>query len=159
MKSVLRIRYLLPLTIFIVGSGWLYLLGKQAWDEVHAQQWHAKVPELPDEPAQLPVATVLPSLVATRDRPLFWETRKPQPLASAGAVVVEPPRLLGVVLEPGQTGWVVLSQGAPPQRRVHRLRVGQSAGGYTVKAISVREVELTGPNGSITLRPPRLANP
>lgn len=158
--NALRLHQLLPLAVLVLGSLWIVYSGREIWAALQALQWPAKPPELPGQP--VPPAPLAPAatLTATRDRPLFWEGRRPPLPAGGGATAsVEQPQLMGIVMESGQVTWVVLSQGTPPQRLVSRLKVGQAIGGYTVKSARANEVVLLGPTGEIQLRPPRLATP
>lgn len=159
-SDTFRLHQLLPLALLVLASFWIVQSGRDIWASLQALQWPAKTPELPGEPVQPAPLSSAVSLAATRDRPLFWEGRRPPPPVGAGtAASAEQPRLLGLVMESGQVSWVVLSQGTPPQRKVFRLKVGQAIGGYTVKAARPDEVVLLGPAGEIPLRPPRLATP
>lgn len=160
LSSTLRLHQLLPLALLVMGGVWLYQCGNQMWNGLLALQWPAKPPELPTEPVPPSPLAVTVTLTATRDRPLFWDGRRPPPpTGGAGNALAEQPRLLGIVMESGQSNWAVLSQGVPPQRRVFRLKVGQAVGGYTVKSVRAGEVELVGPAGAVQLRPPRVNAP
>lgn len=159
MRGNVSLRLHQVLLLVLLGAGGMGLY--HAWNigvqrlAAMSTHWVPLPPALPDVPgAQVP-PPVPAALAVTRNRPLFWEKRQPPPPPAPKGPAVEPPRLLGVVIPTGAPALVMLAQGTPPQQRVYRVRAGQTVGAFTVKSISAKGVELTGPSGPLTLSMPR----
>ncbi|MFC7407860.1 MULTISPECIES: hypothetical protein [Hydrogenophaga] len=153
----IRPHHLLLLALLAAGSFGLYYawtIGLQRLQAIPTF-WVPLAPALPDVPAAQTPPPVPAALAVTRNRPLFWDKRQPPPPPAAKGPPVEPPRLLGVISPSGAPALVMLAQGNPPQQRVFRVRAGQTVGAFTVKSITPQGVELTGPNGPLSLSMPR----
>lgn len=117
-----------------------------------AARWHP-APPVPTPPAPDRTQEWAATALA---RPLFSPDRRPVPeprmaAAAGGSGGGDLPRLTGVLVGPsGQTAiFAAASEGAKPIV----VRVGDSLGGFQVKAILAGEVTLMGPEGEQILRP------
>lgn len=154
MSGVLKWHHAVLLLLLAVGSAGLYHVVVLGVARLESLSWEPKVPDLPGAPQPMGALQTVPALAITRERPLFWETRRvPQP--KVVVPVVEPPRLIGVIIQPDGGNIALLAQGVGAQRRVTRLRAGQSLNGFTIQTISKSGVELSGPSGAQTLSLPR----
>lgn len=110
--------------------------------------WKTLPPEIPALPNfdALPLATTNQSL----ERPLFWESRRPQaPQASAPTRVAAPVpmELLGIVSEGTQRVALLRpTQGTLPLL-VHRMHQGESYNGMIIQRVDADSVTLSGSNG------------
>ncbi len=82
-------------------------------------------------------------------RPLFSRWRGPMTRAVSGP---SQPRLAGIIVGPGGARAIFAGDGSA---RGTVAAVGQQAGDWKVLAISADTVQVTGPNGTHTLRPSR----
>lgn len=147
------------LALIATGAYGLYHAGNRAWQRIATLQWSPRPPQLPDEPAPLPRPPDVSTLAATRDRPLFWPSRRPPPPPKAADPVAEPPRLLGVATAGDGRAVALLAFGTPPAAKVRRLAAGQAWEGYTVRSVNPQGVELEGPSGTLILTMPRRVQP
>ncbi|MFO0157760.1 MAG: hypothetical protein ACK51V_01825 [bacterium] len=137
MKSLLNHRGLLLLNLLalLCGLGWAAVVLRDAWqpDGVASEPRVAATVQ----PIAMPEAAV-GTLTA---RPLFNPRRRPPAVvaSSAGAELVPPPVLVGVVGELGRPG--VLLQNAAGGRS-GLLRPQQSFAGWTVVSVRPRQVRL-----------------
>lgn len=108
-------------------------------------------------------STTLDQLAATRDRPVFSQSRRPPPLADAptssptqpSAGPGAPPFLLvGTVVGEREKIAVVQETGS---QKVLRLPLGASASGWSVAEVALRSVKLTRGPQSVTLELPKPA--
>lgn len=105
-------------------------------------------------------STPMESLSATRDRPVFSQTRRPPPLAEAPAqpgnvfaAAAPPPfSLIGTVVGDKDSFAVLMDTSS---HNVLRLPVGESANGWRVAEIAARAVTLTRGPESVTLELPK----
>lgn len=146
-------RHNLILTSLIVISG----LGLTYWWIIHLQtlsslNWEALSPEVP-------VLTPLGNTYLTTDsqaieRPLFWESRRP--LAASAPQTDSKSNnsmeLLGIVSVGGERVVLIRQLQAPSSQSVHRLHIGESHNGMTLKSISNDRVTFEGASGSKTLQ-------
>ena len=110
-----------------------------------------------------PVAAIpLASLSATRERPLFSPSRRPPPVAAdasaveAAAPQLSPsprPSLLGTVIGPSDRIAVIAHGAEPPVS----LRVGETARGWTLRAVGPRSATFEGSGRTLTLGLPSAA--
>lgn len=155
---VIRWYHVVLLASIAAGTYGLYYAGALAWQRITALHWTPRPPQLPAEPAPPPPQPNVAALAATRERPLFWPTRRPPPQPKSAAPASEPPRLLGVATTVDGRAVALLAMGSPPQR-TKRLAAGQGWEGYTVRTITPQGVELEGPGGVTTLQMPRRVQP
>ncbi len=99
-------------------------------------------------------------LTTILDRPLFSATRRPPPHNDGPATdsSFDDTRLAGIVTEPGHRFAIFAPTGAQPLL----VSEGDTVSGWRVESINPREVSLSGPGGTKTLRPkidPNLAPP
>jgi len=145
----LQLHNLILLTLLLISG-----LGLAAWwsaqlHPLNNLNWKVIPPEMPVLPNfdTTPLAAGNQSL----ERPLFWESRRPQAsqtnaaLSSAAAVPME---LLGIVSEGDQRVALLRPlQGTPPLL-VRRLHQGESYNGMTIQRIDNDRVTLDGANGT-----------
>lgn len=108
-------------------------------------------------------STPLDTIAATRERPLFTQSRRPPPLAEAPPVNDSAPNpgpgappfsLVGTVVGDREKLAVMLETGS---QNVLRLPLGASASGWRVSDVAVRSVTLTRGPQSVTLELPKPA--
>jgi len=108
-------------------------------------------------------STPLDTIAATRDRPLFTQSRRPPPLAEAQPANDSAPSLgpgappfslVGTVVGDHEKFAVVLEAGS---QNVLRLPLGASASGWRVAEVAARSVTLTRGPQSVTLELPKPA--
>jgi len=142
---------LLGLGVLLTGIIALELMGKGADDG--AMIANTQLPATPT----LAAAALLPrsDRPALMDgilaRPLFATTRRPAiRLAGPAAAPVNLPRLTGILIN-GRSRSVIFA--APHGGRPVVAQEGAQIGPYTVQSIEARQVTLSGPDGTQTLRP------
>lgn len=154
MSGVFKWHHAVLLLLLAAGGAEMYQVVSLGLARLESLSWAPKLPDLPGAPQPMSALQAVPALAVTRERPLFWEARRaPQP--KAVVPVVEPPRLIGVIIQPNGGNIALLAQGVGAQRRVTRLRTGQSLNGFTLQTISKSGVELSGTSGVQTLSLPR----
>lgn len=132
-----------------VLAGSLFLLLAVSWllPGPAAAPWHV--------PAAMPAATADAAAVSVSQwgdtalaRPLFNPGRRPldQPGAMADGSL---PRLSAIIISGGTSAAVFAGDGQKPQV----VSAGGAIGGYVLKRITADHVELTGPDGTLTLHP------
>ncbi|HMN72269.1 MAG TPA: hypothetical protein PKA55_10435 [Rhodoblastus sp.] len=103
----------------------------------------------------------LDQLAATRDRPVFTQSRRPPPLAAApegpqtvvvGDSAPPPFALVGTVVGESEKFAVLLESGS---QTVLRLPLGASASGWNVAEVAPRSIKLTRGGHSVTLELPK----
>ena len=99
-------------------------------------------------------ARVDEQLTTARDRPLFSATRRP-PQQAEGDTSELTARLTGIVVEPDRR----LAIFAVPDAKPLELTEGEMLSGWHIDSIAPREVSLSGPTGTKTLRPRSDTNP
>ncbi|MEI2736763.1 MAG: hypothetical protein V9G24_19630 [Rhodoblastus sp.] len=108
-------------------------------------------------------STPLETIAATRDRPLFTQSRRPPPLAEARPASDATPilgpgappfSLVGTVVGDREKFAVMLETGS---QNVLRLPLGASASGWRVAEVAARSVTLTRGPQSVTLELPKPA--
>lgn len=105
----------------------------------------------------------LDAITATRERPIFTQSRRPPPLAMAqpmaenapAAVLSAPPfSLIGTLVGDREKIALVLDNGS---QTVLRLPIGGSASGWSVADVAARSVTLTRGPERVTLELPKPA--
>lgn len=123
------------------------------------------VAEAPRARATPSSAIPLDSLRATRERPLFSETRRPPVVANAEPIrAIEPPpepepeepeapglTLIGTVVGAEETVAVFLNS---MERQVVRLRVGEAESGWTLRSVARKTTTLEKASREVTLSLP-----
>lgn len=108
-------------------------------------------------------STPLDAIAATRERPIFTQSRRPPPLAEAPPMAeaaaapglgAPPFSLVGTLVGDGEKVALVLDAGS---QKVLRLPVGGSASGWSVADVAPRSITLTRGPERVTLELPKPA--
>jgi len=145
----LQLHNLILLSLLIISG-----LGLAAWwsaqlQPLHSLNWKTISPEIPT----LPNFDTHPPAAGNQslERPLFWESRRPQAPQTTVAPPIAAPvpmELLGIVTEGDQRVALLRPlQGTPPLL-VRRLHQGENYNGMTLQRIDNDRVTLDGANGS-----------
>lgn len=153
------LRNTLLLGVLLLGGTGLYAWWYQAIQSVHSLHWGSIPPELPS-PVNVPVTTHdVAALRETRERPLFWASRRPLAPAMAEQSTTGSLDLLGIVTEKSGRIALVRTGDAKPSDNIRRLHEGETIGVLTLQSIGHDSIILAGPAGLQTLKLKRGGTP
>ncbi|MEW6446139.1 MAG: hypothetical protein AB1479_08920 [Pseudomonadota bacterium] len=133
--------------LLAAASTALTLYWQDALEHMMKPHWSSHPPELSDAPMSGIAPTNLSSLTSTRNRPLFWESRRPpEKPALAEESSSGPIELLGIITEHDDR--IALARiGGKSAQPTLRLRKGQLIGRFAVMRIDADSITLSSKDG------------
>ncbi|MFZ5580735.1 MAG: hypothetical protein ACOZAQ_09785 [Pseudomonadota bacterium] len=140
---------ILMLLGILLGSAGLYTWWSDRLAAARQPHWGSVPPELPGIRDGSTSLIDPGALRETRERPLFWESRRAtQQISNNPNSTNGPIELLGIVFDHDGPVALARSSGGP----IKRLRAGDGIGGATIHAIGVDSIQITGPSSPQTLK-------